>query len=193
MQFLPQTTIGAAGTFVGPVTAFNLNLPRALTAGLFHLRRRSVDAYLQTNVDGGAVQWADVAHFAFATSSLVTVTKAAADVAFTQGAPTDAGLAAGTTNSLIGPLWRVKYVTAGTYAPVAGTITFVSNPSANATVTIGGKRPRAQLRRRRSFVLAIDVRGLAPGFAASVKHGKHAGPDLRVTRRCVFPNHALAD
>lgn len=141
MQFLPQTVIGAAGTFIGPTTTFNLNLPRALTAQasfIYGAGGTTCDAYLQTNVNGGAIAWCDVSHFAFTTTQLLSVAKTAADVAFTQGAPTDGALAAGTTNSIVGPLWRVKYVTAGTYAPAAGTITFVSNPSNGATVTISG-------------------------------------------------------
>lgn len=87
MQFLPQVPITGAGTFISPVATFNLALPRAITAQasfFYGAGGTSCDAYLQTNVDGGQIQWADVAHFAFTTSTAIAIAKAAADVAFSK-------------------------------------------------------------------------------------------------------------
>jgi hypothetical protein len=76
----------------------------------------STDAWVQTSLDGGAT-WCDVAHFTFTTSSARSVTSVTSSKSFTQAAPTDGTLAAGTVNDgLFGPLWRVKYTTVGTYA-----------------------------------------------------------------------------
>lgn len=76
----------------------------------------TADAWVQTSLDGGST-WCDVAHFAFTTASLRSVTSVTSLKSFAQGAATDGTLAAGTVNDgLFGPLWRVKYTTAGTYA-----------------------------------------------------------------------------
>lgn len=76
----------------------------------------SADAWVQTSIDGGTT-WCDVAHFTFTTSSLRSVTSVTSSKSFTQAAPTDGTLAAGTVNDgLFGPLWRIKYTTVGTYA-----------------------------------------------------------------------------
>ena len=77
----------------------------------------SADAWVQTSLDGGAT-WCDVANFHFTTASarkffnLSSMTPVA-----TQATPTDGSLAANTcVDGLVGPLWRVKYTTVGTYA-----------------------------------------------------------------------------
>lgn len=76
----------------------------------------TADAWVQTSLDGGTT-WCDTAHFSFTTSSARSVTSVTSSKSFTQAAPTDGTLAAGTVNDgLFGPLWRVKYTTTGTYA-----------------------------------------------------------------------------
>jgi hypothetical protein len=76
----------------------------------------TVDAWAQTSLDGGTT-WCDVAHFAFTTAPLRSVTSVTSSKSFAQAAATDATLTAGTVNDgLFGPLWRVKYTTTGTYA-----------------------------------------------------------------------------
>jgi len=77
----------------------------------------TVDAWVQTSLDGGGT-WCDVANFHFTTSSARTVFNlSSTSVISTPLAVTDGTLAANTANAgLIGPLWRVKYTTTGTYA-----------------------------------------------------------------------------
>lgn len=77
----------------------------------------SADAWVQTSADGGAT-WTDVANFHFTTSSarfaynLSSLTPVTSEYT-----PTDGTLSANTAkDGLIGPLWRVKYTTVGTYA-----------------------------------------------------------------------------
>lgn len=77
----------------------------------------SVDAYLQTTIDGGA-SWIDIAQFhfllvsarfVFNLSSLTAVT--------TQYTPTDGTLAANTAkDGILGPQFQVKLASVGTYA-----------------------------------------------------------------------------
>lgn len=77
----------------------------------------TVDAWLQTSLDGGT-NWCDVAHFTqFATASSRLVCNVQSSVALAIGAATDGTLAAGSINNgLFGPLWRIKYTSVGTYA-----------------------------------------------------------------------------
>ena len=77
----------------------------------------TVDAYVQTSLDGGAT-WIDIMNFHFTTTSgnrvsaVVTSTALAANVT-----PTDGSLTASTILSgLLGDRIRVKYTTTGTYA-----------------------------------------------------------------------------
>ena len=76
----------------------------------------SVDAYVQTSLDGGST-WTDIAEFGFTTSSArkaFNLTNAAVTSVATPG---DGALTANTcVNGLLGSLYRVKYVTVGTYA-----------------------------------------------------------------------------
>src|SRR5215472_452304 len=77
----------------------------------------TIDAWVQTSIDGG-VTWCDVCNFHFTTASarfLFNLTSAT--VITTQATPTDGALAANTaTSGLIGPRWRVKWTSTGTYA-----------------------------------------------------------------------------
>lgn len=75
-------------------------------------------AYVQTSLDGG-LSWCDMASFQFTTSSARSVCNLSALTAVTTpAAPTDGTLTVNTTsaNAVIGNLFRVKYVTVGTYA-----------------------------------------------------------------------------
>jgi hypothetical protein len=77
----------------------------------------TLDAYLQTSLDGGAT-WIDIAQFHFTTasarfaynlSSLTPVT--------TEYTPTDGTLSANTAkDGILGPLFQVKVASTGTYA-----------------------------------------------------------------------------
>ena len=79
----------------------------------------STDAYLQTSIDGGTT-WTDVAEFHFLAASARFIwtlesSLIAAPVQVT--APTDGAMTANTAlSSVFGNMWRVKYVTVGTYA-----------------------------------------------------------------------------
>lgn len=77
----------------------------------------SINAWVQTSVDGGA-SWNDVANFSFTTASsrglfnVSSLTPAIAPIV-----PTDGTLPANTAkDSIVGDWWRVKYTTVGTYA-----------------------------------------------------------------------------
>jgi len=77
----------------------------------------TIDAWVQTSLDGG-VTWCDVANFHFTTASARFVFNlSSTTVITTQATPTDGTMAANTSSSgLIGPRWRVKYSSTGTYA-----------------------------------------------------------------------------
>lgn len=76
----------------------------------------STDAYVQTSVDNGAT-WCDVAEFSFTTATGRKIFNLTSNTPVTtQATPTDGSLAANTAvNGILGPLWRVKYTTVGTY------------------------------------------------------------------------------
>lgn len=77
----------------------------------------SVDAYIQTSIDGGST-WMDVVHCSFTTSSLTNIYNLSSNTVHTTAVvPTDGALTANTSvDGIIGMMWRVKYVTVGTYA-----------------------------------------------------------------------------
>src|SRR5215469_17534026 len=77
----------------------------------------TVDAWVQTSIDGGG-SWCDVANFHFTTASARFIFNlSSTTVITTQATPTDGTMAANTSSSgLIGPRWRVKYSSTGTYA-----------------------------------------------------------------------------
>jgi hypothetical protein len=81
----------------------------------------SADAYVQTSFDGGAT-WSDVANFHYTTSSArFLFNLSALTPVTTQRTPTDGSIAANTAvDGALGPQWRVKFTTVGTYA--GGTI-----------------------------------------------------------------------
>ena len=77
----------------------------------------TVDAYVQTSLDGGATA-IDIANFHFTTASLrKAFNLSALTPVTTQATPTDGSLSANTAvDGLLGPLFRVKYQSSGTYA-----------------------------------------------------------------------------
>ena len=77
----------------------------------------TADAWVQTSVDEGGT-WIDVANFHFTTANARFLYNLSALTAITaEATPTDGSLAANTSkDGFLGPLWRVKYTTTGTYA-----------------------------------------------------------------------------
>lgn len=77
----------------------------------------TADAWVQTSADGGST-WVDAANCHFTTSSLRELYNLSALTAVTTAyTATDGTLAANTAkDGMIGPRWRVKYTTTGTYA-----------------------------------------------------------------------------
>jgi hypothetical protein len=77
----------------------------------------SVDCYVQTTLDGGTT-WADVAQFHFTTASARKVFNlSSATAQTTQVTPTDGSLSSNSAqDGVLGPQWRVKYQSSGTYA-----------------------------------------------------------------------------
>lgn len=77
----------------------------------------TIDAWLQTSLDTGAT-WCDVANFHYTTASArLLFHLTGSTVIAAAAAATDGTLAANTaTDGIIGPLWRVKTTSVGTYA-----------------------------------------------------------------------------
>ena len=65
-----------------------------------------------------ALTWCDAANFAFTTSSLRKIFNLSASTSITSIAtPTDGSLTSNTcVDGMVGPLWRTKLTTTGTYA-----------------------------------------------------------------------------
>lgn len=120
MQLLPPTTITAAITAALVSEVFSLGFaPRNLTvqaALTYGSGGTTVDAYLQTTLDGG-VTWMDIANFHFTTSSAAAVINlSAATPQTTQKVPGDGTLASNTAvDGVLGPKFRIKYKSSGTY------------------------------------------------------------------------------
>jgi len=76
----------------------------------------TIDAWVQTSLDGGST-WCDVCNFHFTTAAARTVFNlSSTSVISTPLAVTDGTLTANTANAgLVGPMWRVKYSSTGTY------------------------------------------------------------------------------
>ncbi|HEX3948216.1 MAG TPA: hypothetical protein VHW95_00030 [Steroidobacteraceae bacterium] len=77
----------------------------------------TVDAYLQTSVDGGNT-WIDIAQFHFTTASArVAFNLSSLTPVTTEYTVTDGALTANTAkDGLLGPLFQVKLASTGTYA-----------------------------------------------------------------------------
>lgn len=120
MNILPPTTITAAITTALLSSLLQLNAaPRNLTAQAtfaYGSGGTTVDAYLQTSLDGG-LTWADIANFHFTTASAQKIINLNAQTPeTTQITPTDGSITANTAqDGVLGPLFRVKYKSSGTY------------------------------------------------------------------------------
>lgn len=92
----------------------NLTIQGAFTYGS---GGTSADAWVQTSLDGGAT-WTDIANFHFTTSSARFIYNlSAATPKTTEVTPTDGTLASNTAvDGVLGPMFRVKSTTVGTYA-----------------------------------------------------------------------------
>jgi hypothetical protein len=96
-----------------PGSPRNLTIQGALTYGS---GGTSVDGYVQTSLDHG-VTWIDIANFHFTTSSARFAYNLSAETPVTtEYTPTDGSLSANTSkDGILGPMFRVKYQSAGTY------------------------------------------------------------------------------
>ena len=121
MQLLPPVTIAnaIATPAVGEVVSSgfaprNLTLQATFTYGS---GGTTTDAYVQTTLDGG-LTWMDIANFHFTTSSATAVINlSAATPQTSQKTPSDGALASNTAvDGVLGPRFRVKYKSSGTYA-----------------------------------------------------------------------------
>jgi hypothetical protein len=76
----------------------------------------TIAAWVQTSLDGGAT-WVDVASQAFTTASLAAVFNVSAlTPKIAALTPQDGALATATAvDGVVGPIWRVKWTTTGTY------------------------------------------------------------------------------
>jgi hypothetical protein len=76
----------------------------------------TVKAWVQTSLDGGTT-WCDIANFALTTASARRVYHLTPVAVTSIATPTDGTLADNTAvNGILGPLYRVKLTTTGTYA-----------------------------------------------------------------------------
>lgn len=77
----------------------------------------SIDAFAQVSLDGGSV-WQDVAHVAFTTASAVKQFNVSGlTPKLTPLTPSDGVLTGDTAvDGVLGPLWRLKIVSTGTYS-----------------------------------------------------------------------------
>lgn len=115
---LPITT--ALTAFVGPTHVAQDGGVRSLALqGNFTYGSSGTTAtvWVQTSFDGGAT-WCDVANFAFTTSSIRRFYILNASTSITSIAtPTDGSLTSATcVDGIIGPIWRTKTTSTGTYA-----------------------------------------------------------------------------
>ena len=104
---------GSVGSTInlGPVQALTL-----FASFLYGAGGTTVKAWVQTSFDGGAT-WMDIANFAFTTAAAKRAHHLTAPVNATIVTPGDATLGDGLlVNSFLGPLFRVKYTTTGTYS-----------------------------------------------------------------------------
>lgn len=123
---LLKVAIGAAQSVTaGPVCPL-LGSPRNATIQAnftYGSGGATVDAYIQTSFDNGAT-WCDAANFHFTTASVRALVNLASQTpVVSQTYATDGALAANTTrDGIMGPQWRVKWVSIGTYSNTTLTI-----------------------------------------------------------------------
>lgn len=116
---LAPTTIGAAVAATATTAVLNLSGSKYLafeSVFLYGAGGTTVDAYLQTSLDGG-LSWIDIANHNFTTAAASKVSAVSVTVALAAGiTPTDGSLASNTIlNGLLGGRIRLKWVTVGTY------------------------------------------------------------------------------
>lgn len=114
---LLTAAIAAAITSISSVIKLNA-IPRSLVvqaAFVYGAGGTSVDAYLQTSIDG--VNWIDIANFHFLTTTASAIYNLSSLTAKTTAVvPTDGALAGNTVvDGILGSQFRVKMVTVGTY------------------------------------------------------------------------------
>jgi hypothetical protein len=120
MNILPAMAITAAISPALVSSAVKLNgAPRSLTVQanfIYGSGGTTVDAYLQTTLDGGAT-WCDIANFHFTTSSARKIFNLNSQTPeTTQVTPTDGSMTANTAqDGVLGSQFRVKYQSSGTY------------------------------------------------------------------------------
>lgn len=121
MARLLSVTVTSAISAALLTPAFKLNAaPRNLAVQFtfaYGSGGASVDAWLQTSLDGG-LTWLDIANFHGTTASARKAINLNAQTAVTtQVTPTDGSMTANTVqDGLLGPQFRVKYGSSGTYA-----------------------------------------------------------------------------
>lgn len=121
MQLLPPLTLTTALTAYVPTSQVALNAqPRNLTiqAALTYVSGgTTTDVYVQTTLDGG-VTWTDIANFHFTTSSARKIVNLTARTPVTsQVTPGDGAMSSNTAqDGVLGPLFRTKVTTTGTYS-----------------------------------------------------------------------------
>lgn len=134
MTYMPATLLLMSETITTAQTASTKTSVRGLARAKSALIQfnftygsggTSVDAYVQTSIDGGTT-WIDVAQYSGTTSSQRRIYNLSALTAVTTiYTPTDGSLTANTAkDGIIGDLWRVKFTSVGTYA---GSTTMVVN------------------------------------------------------------------
>lgn len=119
MQLLNVGITGAVGAGLSGVLKLN-GQPRNLTIQANFIGGTggtSVDAYVQTSLDGGAT-WTDIAEFSFTNTPGRKIYNLSALTAKTsEVTPTDGNLSANTSvDGVMGSQFRCKYVTVGTYS-----------------------------------------------------------------------------
>jgi len=119
---LVNQQIGAAATIAavpgGPLQLVDAPTSICVQANLtYGSGGTTIDAYLQTSVDGGTT-WIDIAQFHFTTASARFVYNLNSQTPVTtEYTPTDGTLAANTSkDGIVGPLYQVKLASVGTYA-----------------------------------------------------------------------------
>jgi hypothetical protein len=118
--FLPALTIAAAvaATATPPITQLGgMTYLAVIAKFLYGAGGTTVDAYLQTSINGGA-SWIDIMEFNFTTAAATKVSAVSTAVALAAVAvPGDGALTVNTIlNGLLGDRLRLKYVTVGTYS-----------------------------------------------------------------------------
>jgi hypothetical protein len=121
MNILPATTITNAIATPALSSTVQFNAPPRNLCAQFNFVYGSggttADAYLQTSIDGGQT-WIDIANFHVTTASARKVINLNSQTPeTTQVTPTDGSMTANTAqDGILGPLFRVKYQSSGTYA-----------------------------------------------------------------------------